>query len=149
MSAAPGWLAVHLLAAGAWIGCLWTELVFERLLAGQDPAALRWLARLHWRVDRWVEVPAMGVVAATGVGLWPGGSASVMLMAMAVSGGGAVLANALCVAVVLRRWQAAEAGDAAGFVRWDAWQHRLGGLVFVGVHAAVLIGLAQAVGVRA
>lgn len=147
-------LTCHLLCAGAWIGCLWTELAFERLLCSNDPALRLQLARLHWRVDRWVELPAMLGVLWTGAWMWPQGAATAALLGMAAVAGLAITANALCVEVVRQRLRAAQllsahtrAGERFDF--WDRWQHRLGVAVFVGVHGAALIGLLRAAGLTA
>ncbi len=49
------WLIIHLLVAGLWLGCVLVEVAFERALVAQGQWRL--LARLHDRVDRWVELP--------------------------------------------------------------------------------------------
>lgn len=60
-------LIIHLLCAGLWLGCVLTEVLFERALLGQGRDAERTLAALRWRVDVWVEMPAFVAVALLGV----------------------------------------------------------------------------------
>jgi len=60
-------LPVHLVSAGLWLGCVLTEALFERALLGRGRDAERILARLHKRVDLYVELLALVGVLITGV----------------------------------------------------------------------------------
>jgi len=59
-------LFIHVLTIGVWAGCVFTEVVLEVVLEKQPPESSH-LARLHALIDRYVEIPAIIVVAATGV----------------------------------------------------------------------------------
>lgn len=95
------WLIVHLLAAGLWLGCVLVEIAFERTLAAQGKWHL--LARLHDRVDRWVELPALAVVVMTGLWMLHSQFGDVVLSswlrAKIAFGALAVLANLYCAGV--------------------------------------------------
>lgn len=134
-------LLVHLCLAAAWIGCVFTEVLFERALLAGDRAQHRVLARLHARVDLWVETPAFLGVLATGVLMmaqarpaWPGFHLKLALGLLAI------VANAWCVRIVLLRRQAAEAGDWARFDRLDHAQHKLGAVVLLAALGALAVG---------
>jgi len=53
-------LTLHVLFAGLWLGCVVTEVLFERTLLHRGRETERLLARLHLRVDLWVELPGHG-----------------------------------------------------------------------------------------
>lgn len=137
-------LCLHLLAAGAWAGCVATEVFFERRLAAIPLRAP--LADLHRRVDLWVELPALLLVAATGVAMLlqqvptPWG---VLLGLKLVLGGLAVLANLVCIRMVLERDAAQRADDDAAYRRFDALQHRWGAGVVLGLAGAILFGVGR------
>ncbi|MBI5259063.1 MAG: hypothetical protein HY855_21340 [Burkholderiales bacterium] len=135
-----GWLILHLLCVGAWLGCVLTEALFEREMLAQGPAAHRALADLHWRVDRWVELPSFCGVLLSGVVMAHARApADGWLLAKMAAGLLAVGLNLWCVRLVWRRRAQAQAGDAAGFARTDAAQHRWGAGVLLGLLAALLL----------
>lgn len=143
---ANGMLILHLLAGGAWLGCVLTEVGFERLLKSPAAGDRRTLAALHRRVDLLVELPAMVLVLATGVALWGQGPGSAGLLAGAwrlklALAALAWLANAVCIVVVLRRDHAARHGDDARFESLDVLQHRLGAVVLGGLVGAPLVAV--------
>lgn len=137
--------AVHLAAAGLWLGCVCTEVVFERALAS-DPLRL---AQLHRRVDAAVELPACLVVLLTGLAMltlrgrapW-----DAWLAAKIALGAVALAANAMCARLVWRRATCAQAGDTQGFATADRRQHRWGAVVLAGLVAALALGLRRLAG---
>lgn len=144
----PFWLPpLHAVLAGLWLGCVLTEALFERALLPQGTSARLTLARLHRRVDLWVELPVL--LATVGTGLWlalttaAGGTWPLALWLKLAAGALAALANAVCVWIVLRRATAAERGDWASFEQLDHWQHRLGAVVLLGVLAALGLGIGR------
>ena len=60
---------LHILFVGAWIGTVLVEALFERALLGQGRAQELALARLHWQVDKLVELPLLIAVVASGAKL--------------------------------------------------------------------------------
>lgn len=133
-------LPLHLLSAGLWVGCVATELVFERLLAGQ-PAQQAALGELHRRVDWAVELPATALTLVTGLLLWRGVPTDALLGWKMVAGAVAVLANLWCMRSVLQRARAGSAGDAAAWAAADHDQHRRGAGVVLGLLLALALGL--------
>ncbi|MEJ6001698.1 hypothetical protein [Paucibacter soli] len=133
-------LFTHLLLVGLWLGCVLTEALFERALLGRGPAAELWLARLHWRVDLCVEIPAFSGVVISGLLLLPQATGTVLLSLKLGMAGLALLANLVCVGLVRRRLRCAERSDAAGFAALDRWQHRFGALVLLGLLGATALG---------
>jgi hypothetical protein len=136
-----GWLLLHLLCAGAWLGCVLTEALFERALLAQGPAAHRLLAALHVKVDAAVELPAIaGVVGSGLVMAWRLPALDAWLAAKIGVGALAVALNLWCVVLVWRRRAQAESGDSAGFAHSDLWQHRWGAGVLLGLMGAAALG---------
>lgn len=130
---------VHLLCVGLWAGCVATEVWFERRLAA---ACLRGeLAGLHRRVDLWVELPAVLLVAGSGLALWSGRPVSGLPALKLWLGLLAVLANLWCIKVVVLRDRAWQAGRLAEHDRLDRQQHRLGTVVVLGLAGALVAGL--------
>lgn len=132
-------LSVHLLSAGVWAGCVATEVAFERRLAAAGRQGE--LAALHRTVDLAVELPALLLVAGSGLALAWGWPIEGLLAVKIGFGALAVLANAGCIVVVLRRDTAWRAGQRAVHARLDRLQHRLGTLVVLGLAGAVATGL--------
>ncbi|MBP7080600.1 MAG: hypothetical protein KBA96_05775 [Rhodocyclaceae bacterium] len=135
-------LGAHFLFAGIWLGCVLTEALFERaLLAGDRRSHLR-LAALHMRVDKYIELPAIFIVLFTGTALWfHGHSSGTAATIMVFAGLVAIAANLFCVALVLRRHSAAQSGDWLQFDQLDHLQHKIGGLVLVGLLVALCAGI--------
>ena len=132
-------LVIHVLAAGLWLGCLATEIAFEKAMA-TDPSARGFVSRLHDRVDRFVEGPAFVVVAASGAMLLAGGVVLDARMIVKIAlGTAAVLANIWCLGLVLARARVARldpTGDA--WVATDRRQHLAGTVVTVLLLATTL-----------
>ena len=137
-------LLVHVLAVGLWLGCLATEIAFEKLMA-RDESARPFVSLLHDRVDRFVEGPAFVVTAITGAILVPGAAWTPTLVLKVALAAAAVLFNIWCLKIVFDRAAAASAG------RWDDWaaldhvQHKVGGLVTLLLIAATVVALVRVV----
>ena len=63
----------HLVALGAWLGVVITEVLFE--FTGSDAESLRAAARFHYNVDKFGELPILLAILVTGsiltVRAWP------------------------------------------------------------------------------
>jgi hypothetical protein len=92
----------HLLALAVWFGIIATESVIE-LLPRRNPSLWPAASHLHYWIDLALELPALLAVALTGVALAGSVPSSTRLIAKVASGGTAVLANLVCVGLVLRR----------------------------------------------
>lgn len=133
-------LPLHLLAVGLWLGCVLTEVLFERALLAGGPEQHLSLARLHRRVDLVVEIPAFVLVLASGAFMLAAAVPGPLLQAKIGFGLLAVAANVGCVRLVLRRAAAADAGRWAEFARLDQLQHKLGAVVMLGILLALACG---------
>lgn len=140
------WVLLHVLGAGVWLGCVLTEVAFERALSGQGPDMDKRLAHLHWRVDVWIEGPALVLVGLTGGVLWSAARGDAALLVMATAGGTAIVANLRCMHLVWQRDRAAQAGDPERFADLDWLQHRWGAGVLLGLLVAAGAGVAHRLG---
>ena len=134
-------LGIHALLAGAWIGCVLVEALFERALLGSGRDKELILARLHRKVDLYIEGPLLAGVVVTGammVSMMPIDGLLKAKLAFAVT---AILANIWCIWLVRLRLGHAEAGRWEEFERVDHSQHRWGAVVMIGLLGAATIGL--------
>jgi uncharacterized membrane protein len=134
-------LPLHLLGVGLWLGCVLTEVLFERALLGKGRAQEALLADLHRRVDVFVEVPAFVLVLVSGAVMLSTHAADLWLHAKIGFGVLAIAANVYCVWLVFARARAAQDGRWDDFDRIDARQHRYGAVVLVAMLAAIVLGL--------
>lgn len=132
-------LSIHLVAAGLWLGCVLTEVFFERALQGKEQAQL--LAGLHQRVDLFVEIPAFLTVLVTG-GLMVSGIPLTPLLYTKIGVGlVAIAANIYCAWLVFRRADAAMSNQWQVFSHLDHLQHQFGAVVLFGILGALGLGV--------
>ncbi|WP_369027126.1 hypothetical protein [Qipengyuania sp. RANM35] len=140
-------MPLHALLAGAWVGCVLVEALFERALLGQGRDKELILARLHWKVDLFIEGPLLASVAVTGLlivrPIFAAQAVDVLLQAKLVFAALAILANIWCIRLVKVRLNYAEAGEWEAFERVDNSQHRWGALVLVGLLGSAILGLVR------
>lgn len=127
-------LFLHILAIGAWIGCVGVEFVIERSRAG-GPLDRAKAARLHLHTDLLVEAPIFTTVLVTGILLFDPAKLSALYAAKVLCGSGAVLTNAYSLYPVIRRHQAAKRRDDAAVRRYA---RMLDATVPVGVPLALI-----------
>lgn len=133
-------LLTHLVFAGLWLGCVLTEVLFERALLGRGRDSEAILAELHRRVDLFVEIPAFLAVLLTGTLMVANLNPTPALYTKIAFGALAIIANIFCVRLVLRRTRAATNGQWEEFARLDHLQHKLGAVVLLGILAALGMG---------
>jgi hypothetical protein len=131
---------LHVLFVGAWIGTVLVEALFERALLGQGRDKELILARLHWKVDKLVELPLLIAVAVSGVKLLQNGPLDNLLRTKLVCAILAISANLYCIWLVRLRLRAAEAGAWETFDQIDRRQHMVGAIVLAGLLAAAGLG---------
>lgn len=136
-----GWLLVHLLALGVWIGCIATETIVEHSVRGEGERD--YVASVHWPIDLYVETPAFLIVGLSGAVLWSTTPHDGMLSLKVALGLTAVACNAACVWVVWARRQARRRNDVAAYARLDDLQHKLGAALVVLILAALGLGAAR------
>lgn len=134
---------LHLLAVGAWIGTVLVEALFERALLGQGRDKELALARLHWQVDKLVELPLLIVVLASGAKLLGQVPHDPLLRAKLACAALAIFANLYCIWLVRLRLKVAEAGAWELFAMIDKRQHQIGALVLIGLLGAAGLGMAR------
>jgi hypothetical protein len=134
-------LPVHLVFVGLWLGCVLTEALFERALLGQGRGNELILARLHKRVDLFVEIPAFVMVLLTGGALLAQTAATPLLHTKVGFALVAIAANIYCVYLVFRRERFAANNQWADFEATDHKQHKFGAVVLLGMLFALAIGL--------
>lgn len=135
-------LAAHIVFASLWLGCVLTEVFFERTLLAGDRSSHARLAELHLKVDALVEAPAFLTVLLTGILLYRQPHADrVETRVMVIAGAAAIAANIVCVYLVHARAQAARSAHWQDFDRLDRMQHRIGALVLLGILVALAAGV--------
>jgi hypothetical protein len=136
------WLPTfHALLVGAWIVTVLIEKLFERALLGQGRDKELLLARLHWKVDKLVELPLLLAVVASGAKLLQGVSLDGLVRAKLACAMLAVFANLYCIWLVRLRLRMAEAGAWDLFAMIDRRQHVVGGIVLAGLLGAAGLSL--------
>jgi hypothetical protein len=136
---------LHLTFAGVWLGCILVEVAFEHGSGGGSDMRL-YISKLHWSVDKLIEIPAFAGVALTGCVLFAGAAMTPLLWTKTVFGAVAILFNIACVWLVRVRLAHAMRGDAEAWERADYWQHKLGAVVLIGLLVALGTGAHAAAG---
>jgi len=134
---------LHAILVGAWIGTVLVEALFERALLGQGREQELILARLHWKVDKLVELPLLIAVTVSGIKLLQGEQLDGLLKAKLACALLAVFANLYCIWLVKLRLKVAEAGAWELFAMIDKRQHQIGALVLLGLLGAAGLGLVR------
>lgn len=101
---------LHVFVLGLWGGCVAVEMLLESS-ARSDPGLRAQVARYHDAIDRFIEIPILIAVLATGLLLLHLELLHGWYLVLVVSGSTAVLVNFLCVIPVVRRKRAVDAGD--------------------------------------
>ena len=135
--------ALQLLFAGAWIGTVLVEALFERALLGRGREQELILARLHWQVDKLVELPLLIATVVSGARLLRDVPLDGLLRAKLACAALAVFANLYCIWLVRLRLRMAEAGAWDLFAMIDKRQHQIGALVLIGLLGAAGLGMAH------
>ena len=132
-------LFLHVFCAAAWTGCILVEALYEHSI-DHSPTMRRFVSVLHWRTDKYVEVPALAGVLLSGGIMLAHADMTVMLWTKVALGLTAIAFNLACVVLVARRLVAARADDFATWERLDHLQHKLGAVVLLALVGALVIG---------
>jgi len=132
-------LFLHLLGMGIWVGCVLTEIVLELALKHVPPEQSP-LARLHVLVDRYVEIPAIILVATTGVLMLQSTSWDSLLMIKVGLGVAAVLLNSAAAWCVHQRYSSLQHTTMSGYHFWDQWHERIGVGCVTSLLGAIAVG---------
>lgn len=134
----------HIQATGIWVGCAAVEVLFEKFFQhNENKETKTLLAKLHYYVDLFVELPASLIVALTGTKmlLEYGSHPEKVLAAKVVFGSSAFLMNLGCFYYVYQRLQAALSNDWEEYDRQDKLQHRIGKGVVHSLIVALGLGM--------
>ena len=104
-------LSLHLIFIGLWLGCVFTEALFERALLGQGRDKELLLTALHKRVDLFIEVPAFTLVLLTGGALLATAPQTALLHVKIAFASLAIIINIYCVYLVFKRDRLAQSND--------------------------------------
>ncbi len=132
-------LFIHLLAIGIWTGCVATEVVCElgqKTLSFKD----RTIASLHWNIDKFVELPAIGFAFITGVLMLQHAPNDPVLTLKIIAGITAVCLNLLASFFIYKRYQCFIKNDEAGYVKYDILHDRVGVGCVLSITTAIVLG---------
>ncbi|MEY8205782.1 MAG: hypothetical protein RPR40_12025 [Bermanella sp.] len=132
-------LFIHLLAIGIWAGCVATEVVCE-FTQQHSKSGENFIARLHWNIDRFVEIPAIIVALITGVMLLENAPSEPMLTLKITAGVAAVCLNAIAAFTVYKRYGCYLANDMAGYHKYDLLHERIGVGCVLSILTAIVAG---------
>jgi hypothetical protein len=134
-------LTAHLFAVAFWLGVVGVEYLLERGRAQSQQHGFN-VARLHFQIDAFLEMPAFMVVLATGLALVDLERLSGLYALKVAAGALAVLGNALCVVPVIRRKHAAERQDLRAVIGYSRWVDRISAAAIPAGLAAFALGWA-------
>lgn len=132
-------LFLHLFCIAVWTGCILVEALYEHSIE-PSPTMRRFISELHWRTDKYIEIPAFLGVLLSGGAMLHTASMTPLLWAKVALGLVAIACNAACVGLVVKRLDRARAGDYPAWERLDLLQHKLGAVVLLALVAALGVG---------
>ena len=103
-------LFLHIFSVGLWFGCAGIEGILE-FMRRKDSSLQYAVARLHYYIDIFVEVPAIITILVTGFLLLDMSEMSVLRLIKVVCGLLAILATMISVVIVCRRRYAVDADN--------------------------------------
>ena len=134
-------LTAHLFAVAFWLGVVGVEFLLERGRAHSHQHGFN-VARLHFQIDAFLEMPAFLVVLATGLALLDPERLSGLYALKVVAGALAVLGNVLCVVPIVMRKRAADQQDLHGVIGYSRWVDRISATAIPAGLAAFALGWA-------
>lgn len=111
-------LILHVLALAFWFGVVGAEFFIERSRTANKAHGYE-VARIHYWIDLFVEIPAFTLVLVTGFLMLDYTNVSMLYVAKVAAGLLAIGANAACVVPVILRKQAADRDDMAAVIRYS------------------------------
>jgi len=138
-------LFTHLMAVGIWIGCVMTETVMELAEQYKPPQETN-IAAFHWKIDMFVELPAIAVALGSGLMLASVAAADPLIHTKIGLGLTAAIGNLISVVLIYKRNQAHINEDWATYKKLDLLHARIGKLFLVvlvatfGLGAYLLVG---------
>lgn len=132
-------LFIHLLALGIWAGCVATEAVCE---LDQKYAKLKesYIASLHWKIDKFVEIPAIIITCFTGLIMLPDVTWTLLLSIKMLAGVSAVILNTVASYTVYQRYKYYSQNDEEQYLRYHKLHEYIGIGCVVSLAIAIFAG---------
>ncbi len=112
-------LKLHLFGVAFWFGVVGVEFIVERQRAASREQGFL-VARVHERIDLFLEMPAFVLVLITGVLMVDTDRLTGFYLLKVSAGAVAVLGNVVCLAPVFARKSAADRQDLSAVIRYSA-----------------------------
>lgn len=120
-------LFLHIFSVAFWLGCVAVEIVIERSRRGSfENQAM--VARLHYQIDLFVEIPTFTSVLITGLLMLDVSRMSGLYLMKVVFGLLAILINGLCVIPVIKRKLTIDRGQKPQAYQNSKWIDRAAGV---------------------
>ena len=132
-------LFIHLLAIGIWVGCVATEVVCE---FDQKHAKLNesYIAALHWKIDKYVEIPALSITCLTGLVMLPGNTWTLLISIKMLAGVSAAILNTVAAYTVYQRYKYFSLKDEEKYLRYHKLHEHIGVGCVLSLAVAILAG---------
>lgn len=132
-------LFTHLISIGIWAGCVAVEIVCEL-----DQKNLNfkksYIASLHWKIDKYVEIPAIMLTLITGLLLLENAPNDPLLLIKIIAGIAAVVLNSIASFTVYKRYKCFTLEDEAGYYRYNLLHERVGVGCVLTIAIAIVVG---------
>lgn len=132
-------LFIHVTLASAWLGCILVEALYEHSIDHSDGMRV-FISKLHWTTDKFIEIPAFLGVFLTGGYMLLSSNMTPLIWVKVAFGLIAVVFNAICVVLVIKRLACANSGDFKTWEILDHKQHQYGAVVLVATLLTLIIG---------
>ena len=132
-------LVIHLIALGIWIGVVGAEFAIE-FDGMRDDASYIKAARMHYKTDIWIEIPAFTAVFITGTMMLDESHLAGLFLYKIIFALLAIICNIVCVYAVFKRRKFALVSDMEGMKSTDTAM-KIGGLVIPAFMAAFVLAI--------
>jgi len=118
-------LFIHLIAIAIWAGCVATEIVCE-LTQKHNKSSDKFIAILHWNIDKFVEIPAIIIASISGLLLLENAPNDPIITIKIIAGISAVCLNTMASFTVYKRYTCYLTNDIQGYNKYDLLHERIG-----------------------
>ncbi|MCG8610502.1 MAG: hypothetical protein MI864_08200 [Pseudomonadales bacterium] len=131
---------IHIAAVAFWFGLVGAEFVIERSRAETVPHGFA-VARNHYYIDLFLEMPTFIVVLVTGAILMSHAALTSLLITKMCAGLVAVISNFICLYPVIKRKLAADQEDLKAVIAYSKQIDRISVLALPAGFIALIIGI--------
>lgn len=134
-------LFIHFIAIGVWAGCIATEIVCELDQKNVKPED-SYIASLHWKIDKYVELPAILLTLLTGFTLLQQGPiAWTLLLKIKITAGlTAVLLNIIAAYTIYQRYRYFSLNDEQQYQKYHSLHDTIGIGCVISLSIAIVAG---------